>query len=338
MLEAKTFQLDDFRLGDWSPVAVTDKEIEVVEMEVDKNESSNTPEQYDKAKRTQAGSEQPLLSREVMRGLDGTVDIRVGEVLSGQDRLGFGDASIELRNGRLSLSLDLDLPGGEAALELSLQANEQDYAATLRSKIENFDYGVLARRIKPDTDMAGKFSVDVELASQGKTLSLIDDNANGYFDFSIWPETLRSGIFDLWTANLFFVVLPVLNLQTQSKVNCLVGRLDMKDGVMTPDPLFMDTTRTQVKAKGEINFRTERVRLRLTPRSKRPKFFSVSTPVMVEGSFADFNVGLRPDDLLGTAVRMLATVILVPGQYITQGVRPGVDTKRCKQAIGVRDE
>jgi hypothetical protein len=59
---------------------------------------------------------------------------------------------------------------------------------------------------------------------------------------------------------------------------------------------------------------------------------------MVEGDFADFNVGLRPDDLVGTVIRMLATVVLVPGQYIVQGVRPGVDTKKCKQAIGVRDE
>ena len=88
----------------------------------------------------------------------------------------------------------------------------------------------------------------------------------------------------------------------------------------------------------EINFRTDRIGLRLTPRSKRPKFFSLSTPVAVEGSFADFNVGLNPGDLFGTVIRMMATVILVPAQYITQGVRPGFDRKRCEQAIGVRDE
>ncbi len=335
ILEAKTFRLDDFQLGDWSPVAVTNEEIEV---ETGDSAISKKPAEQDSGKHTQAESAQPLLSREVMHGFDGKADIRVGDVLSGQDRLGFGEMSIALQNGKLMLSLDVDLPGGEAALELSLQATQEEYAATLRTQIENFDYGVFARRIEPDTDMAGKFSFDVDLASQGETLSLIDDNANGYFDFVIWPETLRSGIFDLWTTNLFFAVLPVLNLQTQSKVNCLVGRLDVNDGVMKPNLLFMDTTRTQVNGKGKINFRTERIKLRLSPRSKRPKFFSLSTPVMVEGSFADFGVGLRPDDLLGTAVRMMATVVLVPGQYITQGVRPGVDTKKCEQAIGLRDE
>ena|GEM_PF-2751755 len=335
ILEAKTFRLDDFQLGDWSPVAVTNEEIEP--NTGDNGISKKTTEQGS-GHPTQAESTQPLLSKEVMHGFDGKADIRVGDVLSGQDRLGFGEMSIALQNGKLSLSLDVDLPGGEAALELSLQATEEEYAATLRTHVDNFDYGVFARRIEPDTVMAGKFSVDVDLASQGETLSLIDDNANGYFDFVIWPETLRSGVFDLWTANLFFAVLPVLNLQTQSRVNCLVGRLDVKDGVMKPNLLFMDTTRTQVKGKGKINFRTERIKLRLTPRSKRPKFFSLSTPVVVEGSFADFGVGLRPDDLLGTAIRMMATVVLVPGQYITQGVRPGVDTKKCQQAIGSRDE
>ena len=34
----------------------------------------------------------------------------------------------------------------------------------------------------------------------------------------------------------------------------------------------------------------------------------------------------------------LILVVLVPGQYIIEGVRPDVDAKRCRQAIGVRDE
>jgi len=35
--------------------------------------------------------------------------------------MGFGDMSVELRNGRLSLSLDINLPGGEAALDLGVR-------------------------------------------------------------------------------------------------------------------------------------------------------------------------------------------------------------------------
>jgi uncharacterized protein involved in outer membrane biogenesis len=355
MLEAETFQLDDFRIGDWSPVADTDGEVDVIDLldrefrdlspptaienKIVESKSVKKPaQQQDNGKRTQAESAQPLLSREVMHSFNGKADFRVGEVLSGQDRLGSGEMSIALQNGKLSLPLNIDVPGGDVVLELGLQANEQDYAATLRSKIENFDYGIFARRIKPNTDMAGKFSIDVDLASQGETLSLIDDNADGYFDFVIWPETLRSGIFDMWTANLFFAVLPMLNLQTQSKVNCLVGRFDMKDGVMKPKPLFMDTTRTQVRGKGEINFRSERIKLRLTPHSKRPKFFSLATPMVVEGSFSDFGVGLRPHDLFGTAIRMMYTLVLVPVEYVIRGVRPAVDTEECEKPIGVREE
>ncbi len=355
MLEAETFQLSDFRLIDWSPLAATDTEIELTtildldfrdllpstetDMKTADSKILRPPaQQQDTGKQTQAESAHPLLSREVMHSFNGKTDFRVGEVLSGQDRLGSGEMSIALQNGNLSLSLSIDVPGGEVALELSVQANKQDYAATLRSKIENFDYGVFARRIKPNTDMAGKFSVDVDLASRAETLGMIAGNAHGHFDFVIWPETLRSGIFDMWTANLFFAILPKLHLQTQSKINCLVGRFDMNDGVMKPKPLFMDTTRTQVNAKGEINFRNERINLRLIPHSKRPKFFSLSTPVVVEGSFSDFRVGLRTHDLLGTAIRMAYTLVLVPVDYVIRGVRPALDTEECEKPIGVRKQ
>ncbi len=355
LLEADTFQLDDFQLDDWSPVPVTDKGMGAVETpdlnfrdlsppekslpKIVESKSQEGPvRQQVNGTQTKTESAQSLLSRAVMHSFNGTADFRVGEVLSGQDQLGSGEMNIELHNGKLSLSKNIDVPGGEVALQLSLQANERDYAATLRSKIENFDYGVFARLIKPDTDMAGTFAIDVDLASQGQSLSLLDDNANGHFDFVIWPETLRSGIFDLWTANLFFAVLPMLTTQTQSKVNCLVGRFDMEDGIMKPKPLFMDTTRTQVNAKGEINFRSERIKLRLTPRSKRPKFFSLSTPIVVKGGFSDFVVGLRPHDLLGTAIRMAYTVVLVPLQYVMDGVRPAEDTEECEKALGVREE
>ncbi len=350
-LEAETFQVDDFRLGNWSPAAAVEQDDQAGTSSDRKSVAQSLPtaggaknkttvaprhEARQQGERVPAEPAQPLLSREVMNSFDGQVELRVGRVVSGQDQLGSGKLAITLEDGKLSLPLHIDVPGGEVALELTLDAKDPEYAATLRAVVENFDYGVFARRIQPGTDMAGKFSVDIEVSSRGETFAQIDNHADGYFDFVIWPQTMRSGIFDLWTANLLFAVLPIISPQTQSKVNCLIGRFNVNDGIMKPDPLFMDTTRTQVKAKGKIDLKTERIELRLTPRSKRPKFFSLSTPVVIEGDFSDFGVNLRPHDLLGTAIRMVSSVVTVPFQYLIRGVRPGVDTGECDKPLGRR--
>ena len=127
----------------------------------------------------------------------------------------------------------------------------------------------------------------------------------------------------------------MLDPEATSKVNCIVGRFDMEDGVMKPRPLFMDTTRFQVRGRGKVDFGGERITLRLTPISKRPKFFSISTPIVVEGSFSDFGVNLRAHDLIGTVIRFVYTGIVVPLQYITRGVKPAFDVKECEKAMGI---
>jgi uncharacterized protein involved in outer membrane biogenesis len=327
-LTATAVQLDDFRLGDWTPVERPGgKDATVPELVAEPAPGTGLGNGAD--------DERDLLSREVMRGFDLSGRIAVEQVLSGQDSLGSGTLSLDLNNGRLEAPLVLDLPGGGADLLMILEAGARQYLGRLQTKVDNFDYGIFARRIKPETDAQGRFSLDIDLESAGEVFGLLDDNASGHFDFVIWPEKLRAGIFDTWTANLFFALLPVLNPESESKVNCIVGRFDMQDGIMRPKSLFMDATRSQAQGGGKIDFTTETLQLRLTPISKRPKLFSVATPVVVEGSFSDFGVNLRPGDLLGTAIRFVYTGIVVPLQYMIRGVRPAMDVAECEKAMGI---
>jgi hypothetical protein len=52
----------------------------------------------------------------------------------------------------------------------------------------------------------------------------------------------------------------------------------------------------------------------LAPKAKRPEFFSLATPIKVEGSFSDFGIGINPGSLIGTAIRFTTSPVFVPLQ------------------------
>ncbi len=86
-------------------------------------------------------------------------------------------------------------------------------------------------------------------------------HANGHIDFAVWPKNMRSGIFDLWAVNLFVALAPAVDPAKESKVNCALGRFDLRDGKLTQDAILMDTSRMRVTGEGGADFSRESVSL-----------------------------------------------------------------------------
>jgi len=218
-------------------------------------------------------------------------------------------------------------------MTLAYEPTDTDVGAEATAKIDRFDYGVLARRIDPETDMGGLLSLDLALKSRAPGPDALMQHAGGRLDFAIWPEDLEAGVFDLWAVNLVLAILPSLDEESTSRVNCVVGRFNLEDGRMRPDAILLDTTYMRVNGKGEVNFQTEAVDLTLKPRPKRPQFFSAATPVVVHGTISDFGVGVTPHALLGTVVRQLGSVVIVPLQWIVRGKLPADGADVCAGAM-----
>lgn len=75
----------------------------------------------------------------------------------------------------------------------------------------------------------------------------------------------------VWAVNLLTALLPTLDPESGSRINCVVARFDSEDGIMRPQMMLIDSTRIQASGDGEIDFRDETLRFRLVPRSKRPQ-------------------------------------------------------------------
>jgi hypothetical protein len=296
--------------------------------------TSPTAEELRATARDAAHQTQRVLGRVFLRQFDAYIDVIVRQVLSGPDRLGDGWLRAQLIDGNLYLGpAEVNLPGGTLRLSLAYQPEEARIRFAAGAYIERFEYGIIARRARPGSDAEGLFSLNMELSSETPSLTRLMANANGAIDLAVWPRNLGAGQIDLWVVNLFRELLPVLDRRAQSQVNCVVGRFDLRAGVLTRDAMLIDTSRMRVVGAGQVDFGTEAIDFRFQPRSKELQFFSLETPVRVTGTLTDFNIGVSPGDVLGTIARFFGSVIVVPLETLFRGPLPRDGADVCTDPL-----
>lgn len=161
-------------------------------------------------------------------------------------------------------------------------------------------------------------------------------DADGRIDFAIWPEEVRGGTFNLWSVNLvnlLLAVLPVIDPGGESQVNCIVGRFDLEEGVVSDDKILIDTTRVRVRGAGSANLRTEVLDFVFRPRAKGLALFRLQNPLRVTGTLTDYRIGIDRRDLLPSTLRMLASPIIVPWEWLTLGPLPRDGADVCTDPL-----
>ena len=325
-LTAPRVQLDDFKFGNWSLIEKKSKPAKPLSVD----------EMVAKAKE-QAARGQKLLSPQVMHSLDASLNVAVHEVLSGADHLGSGELRARLEHGKFVLDpLEVNVPGGSARASLTYEPTDTDVTVQATIRVDQFDYGILARRIQPGTDLQGLFSLHMRLDARAPTLDALMEHANGRIDVAVWPHNLKAGIFDLWAVNLLVALLPAVDPASESKVNCAVARFHLRDGKLTQDQILMDTSRMRVDGQGKVDFASEELAFRLVPRPKSPQFLSLAVPVQATGKITDFHIGVAGSDLVETTGRLLTSIFVVPIQKLIQKRLPRDGADVCTHAL--RDE
>ncbi|GDY28030.1 hypothetical protein AHAT_39200 [Agarivorans sp. Toyoura001] len=328
-ISANNIQLDDFKTGGWQGWANGTS-----------SESPAKPESALKTSNQQAAtnpeteeSAQALLSQQVFEQLNAKFRLDVAKVQSGDDWLGQGKLYWTLQDARFRLApLWLALPGGEIHLSGELSTQGAGFYSELTAKVENFDYGLLARRIKPDTEMNGELSVHLDVNSRFETPQQWLENMNGQVGFGVWPQQFEAGIMDLWAVSLASAVVPELDDSEKSVLNCVVAVFDSKDGQLAQNVLLADTSRMRVLGETQVDFDQQQVNMILRPQAKRAQIFGLSTPVQVSGSFEDFKIGVASGGLIGTTLRFVTSPVVSPLRWIVEAPLEADGSELCRQA------
>ncbi len=324
-LVSSLLQINDFDLGDWSPEGKT-----ISEDGPKSSEAEGALEPKKKGGSAQAAS---LLSPEALAKANGHLRIRMNKVMSGKDKLGEGSLNVSLKDGRFAINpLELKLADGTARSEFSFYPTAENTEIHLATTIDGLDLGIIARRVKPESDMGGRLYMDVALDAEAPTLDQLMADGNGHFDLAFIPENFDAGLVDMWAVNLLTSLAEETDGEPDSTINCLVASFGMKDGLMQERSIFIDTTHMSIEAEASINFKTRYLDMLAAPQAKKPEFFSLATPVKVSGRFDDFGIHINMVRLTGTVVSFVTSPVHVPLRRIFAGKKPEDGKVACREA------
>ena len=284
------------------------------------------------------GQTERLLGAGFLRRLDAYLDVEVQEVLSGSDRLADGSLRVQVVDGRLFLGPAMvNIPGGTLRLAVAYDPTLSEIELAAGAYVERFDYGIIARRLSRKDDTRGLFSMNLEFAGRAPSLNTIMHHANGRVDFAVWPTELRTGIFSLWSVNLVLSLVPLIDPGGDAHLNCVVGRFDLKDGKLPDDKMIIDTTRVRIRGTGSADLASEKLAFVFRPRAKGFAPFRLQTPLRASGTFTDFRFGIKRRDLLESILRLIASPILLPIEWLTLGPLPRDGADVCTNPLRAID-
>ena len=325
-LISSLLQIDDFDMGDWSP--------EGKEVQQQKDPEGTPAKQMDKARENKELSRaSSLLSAESLGKANAQLLIQLDKVMSGKDTLGKGRIEVKLQDGRFSIApLEMQLADGTAQTEFSYYPTATDAEIQLTTTIDKLDIGILARRAKPESNMGGHLSLDLQLEATAPSLNQLLANGNGHFDLAFVPINFDASLIDLWAVNLLSALASTADGEPTSVINCLVASFGMEDGIMEERVMFIDTTHMSIEGEAEIDFKKQQLKVQAKPKAKRPEFFSLATPVKVSGSFEDFGIGINKIHLTTSVVSFITSPVHVPLRRLFSGEAPEDGAEACREA------
>jgi hypothetical protein len=261
-------------------------------------------------------------------------DIRfeIDELRSDENLLGKFKLVSRSEGENLELGVDVSLPGGDIEADYSMMHLFDGIQYRLDIHAERLEYGGLLRLVDPESRAAGQIYLDTSVTSSAPDQSRVVSNMQGHFDLAAFPEYAKADFLDLWASNIIFAVLPQGDSDGK-KMNCMVARFEIEDGVMKSRRTFLDSTDIIVRARGTIDLVNRELDLWLAPQAKYEKFLSIQTPIVVSGPFDDPHVGVAPGGFLTTMLRWYYGLIYVPWKWLTGERFPPDGIATCYHAM-----
>jgi uncharacterized protein involved in outer membrane biogenesis len=182
---------------------------------------------------------------------------------------------------------------------------------------------------------AGTISGRARIKGTGNALAAILGAGNGTLTLAMSGGNLSALLVDLSGLRLGNALLSSLGVPGRTAVQCFVGDLVLRRGVLNLRTVLLDTEDVLVAATGNVNLAREQLEVRLRSESKSFTIGTLPTAILIAGSFRYPSVGPELGELLargGAAAGLAALLAPVAGLLPTIQFGIGEDN-RCEAMV-----
>jgi AsmA family protein len=287
-----------------------------------------SPEQRRQA--ATAAAEQGVLPDEPfdvpeLRAMDAKVRYRAERVQAQKLPLEGVALDLTLEDGRLALEpLRFDLAGGQLDSVVRLDGRGEVLAGDLQLDIRQVrlnrllsGFDIEIQDIEMEREGVGTFGGRAELAVRGDSIQDIAGSADGTVAIIMDGGQINALIVEAIGLDIGEAVALLLtgDEEAQSEmvpIQCFIGRFDVQGGIMRTKALVLETSDSTITGSGRIELGEETLALQFLAHPKDPSILTASTPVRIEGTFANPKIDLISEKLEEKSLAALALGVVMP--------------------------
>lgn len=284
-----------------------------------KDTTKGPPAKYDKTK-DKVFSSKPW-SLDGLKRVDADMKIRDKQVMVPHLALDDITADILLNNGNLTVEpIKFVIGGGSVNGRFNLHSQDKPSSLKMELKIDQIDLGPMLDELGYQRTLGGTLNADIMLAGSGNSLADLIADLNGRIYVGMKDGQVASEYLyvlqDILGTEVLRLINPFKKNETQTKVNCSVNVINIKDG-LAECKLLLDTDQTSIFCVGDVDLRTENLDLKVKPVPK--KGYGLDSVVKIGFSF---NALSKPFRLGGTLAHP-SLVLDTAGTVFTLGKLAG---------------
>jgi uncharacterized protein involved in outer membrane biogenesis len=203
--------------------------------------------------------------------------------------------------------LTLNLVGGGAiAGELSVDARTDDPAVSANLKGTNIELGTFFRNSRYFDTTHGTIQGRLNLAGRGRSLAQVMSRADGHVEAALGGGSVSSLMVSLAGLQLFDALILYVTGDHRIPILCALSRLDFRQGVVSFDKTVLDTQKSVLDVRGQVDLRGQLVNAEVRAHPKSFDLLDLHGPVTVQGKIRSPTVGIGrsipiPTPVIGTA-------------------------------------
>lgn len=278
------------------------------------------------------------LPLDLLPGIDGKVELAVTRLIAGRWVLEEVSATATLERGKLTLDpVKGRVAGGAMWAHGTVDTARTPAAFTLVGSGDGLDMAQFYRALTDEGLIEGKGDATIDLEASGDTPRALLTGMDGAARLVIRDGVILNRYWELIAADLAREFVPFAKDSDRSRLNCLVGRFDIKRGTARAVVLMVDTDRVLVGGAGTIRLVDQRLDMRLVPQPKDPSLISLATPILLRGTIQDPKVSPDPVEVAKGLGAIAAGTLIGPLAVLLPFVSGGSVDRPCPAAIAVAE-
>lgn len=248
------------------------------------------------------------------------------------------DAALPLENLRthaimkdsvLELSpLAFGVAEGTLEADIRLDGSRKPMRARLTASLRDVQLPALFPTVEAMRQAAGRIDGAIAMSARGNSIAELLGAGEGELKVYLQSGRISKFLLEAASLNVASAVVAKLFGDSEVRIRCAGVSMAMKDGLATMRDFRISTEDALIDVTGAVDFADERLSLDVKPESRGLRIFSLRTPLYVDGTFSDPDIGLEKGPLLARAGAAIGLIAAAPAAVALLPLTvPGADTQ-----------